>query len=53
MGLVVDRLHIELDRGYFVWNLLYESVSGYHLVQDSLQCGSLAESITEFWEYGE
>jgi hypothetical protein len=53
MGLIIDRLHIELDRGYFIWDLLYESVSGYHLIQDSLWHDILAEPITEFWGYGE
>jgi hypothetical protein len=36
-----------------IWYLLYESVGGYRLVQDSLQRNSLVESVTDFWGYGE
>jgi hypothetical protein len=40
-------------RWSFIWYLLYKSVSGYHLVKDSLQCDSLVESLRNFWGYGE
>jgi hypothetical protein len=41
------------NRGLLVIGyLLYESVSGYRLVMDSLRRNSLAESVTDFRGYG-
>jgi hypothetical protein len=41
------------NRGLLVIGyLLYESVSGYRLVQDPLRRNSLAESVTDFRGYG-
>jgi hypothetical protein len=41
------------NRGLLIiWYLLYESVSGYRLVQDPLWRNSLAESVTDFRGYG-
>jgi hypothetical protein len=36
-----------------IWYLLYKSVGEYHLIQDSLQCDSLVESVTDFRGYVE
>jgi hypothetical protein len=46
----VSLVHIRNSNGSLlvIWYLLYESVGGYHLVQDSLRRNSLAESVTDF-----
>jgi hypothetical protein len=51
----VSLVNIRNGNGSFlvIWYLLYESVSGYYLVKDSLRRDSLMESVTDFWGYGE
>jgi hypothetical protein len=46
----VSLIHIRNSDGslLIIWYLLYESVSGYHLVKDSLRHNSLVESVTDF-----
>jgi hypothetical protein len=46
----VSLIHIRNGNGslLIIWYLLYESMGGYRLVQDSLQRNSLAESVTDF-----
>jgi hypothetical protein len=52
----IDVSLIDIRNSYgsllIIWYLLYEIVGGYCLVQDSLQCDSLAESVTDFRGYG-
>jgi hypothetical protein len=36
-----------------IWYLLYESMGGYRLIQDSLRHDSLAKSVMDFRGYGE
>jgi hypothetical protein len=36
-----------------IWDLLYKRMGGYRLAKDLLRRNILAESITEFWGYGE
>jgi hypothetical protein len=51
----VSLVHIRNSYGSLlvIWYLLYESVGGYRLVQDSLWRNSLVESVTDFRGYGE
>jgi hypothetical protein len=46
----VSLVHIRNSYGSFlvIGYLLYESVSGYRLVKDSLRRNSLAKSVTDF-----
>jgi hypothetical protein len=50
----VSLVHIRNGNGSLlaIWYLLYESVGGYRLVQDSLRRNSLVESVTDFRGYG-
>jgi hypothetical protein len=50
----VSLIYIRNSNGSLlvIWYLLYESVSGYRLVQNSLQRDGLVESIMDFWRYG-
>jgi hypothetical protein len=50
----VSFVHIRNGNGslLIIWYLLYESVGGYRLVQDSLWHNSLVELVTDFRGYG-